>query len=107
MGRLLSSRKASGLKSPRRLKSAPRPSGVAGFALLELLAFFFEDRLAAELDLVAFERQNLHQDLVALVQLVAHLLDAALRDFGDMQQPVRAGEDFDERAEIDDPHHLA
>jgi hypothetical protein len=30
-----------------------------------------------------------------------------LRDLGNMQQPVGAGEDLDKRAEIDDPDHLA
>ena len=34
-------------------------------------------------------------------------LDAVLGDLADVQQAVGAGEDLDERAEIDQPHHLA
>ena len=70
-------------------------------------ALFFQNRLAAQLDLVAFERQNLHQNLIAFLQLVAHVLDAVLGDLADVQQAVGAREDLDERAEIDDPDHLA
>ncbi len=38
---------------------------------LQLLALLFQDRPAAQLDLVAFERQHLHQDLIVFVQLIA------------------------------------
>ena len=50
---------------------------------------------------------HLHQNLVAFLQLVANFLDAIFGDFADVQQAVGAGEDFDERAEIDNPHNLA
>ena len=40
-------------------------------------------------------------------ELIAHFLDAVFRDLGNMQQAVGAGEDLDERAEIDDAHYFA
>ena len=58
-------------------------------------------------DLVAFDGQHLHQDLVALLQFVADVADAVLGDFADVQQAVGAGEDFDERAEFREAHHFA
>src|SRR5271170_6500581 len=68
----------------------------------EFLALFLENRFAAEFDFVAFERQDLDQNLVAFLQLVSNLLDAVFRDLADVQQPVSAGENLDKRAEIDD-----
>src|SRR5271165_3195748 len=72
----------------------------------EFLALFFENRFAAEFDFVAFERQDLDQNLVAFLQLIAHLLDPVFRNLADVQQPVGAGEDLDKRAEIHDPDHF-
>src|SRR5262249_49576174 len=71
--------------------------------LLQLFALFLEHRLAAELDLVAFERQHLHQDLVAFLQLVADFANAVFRNLADVQQAVGAGEDLDKRAEVHQP----
>jgi len=45
--------------------------------LLQLLPLLLQNRFAAQLNFVAFERQNFYQDLIAFIQLVAHLLDAA------------------------------
>ena len=56
---------------------------------------------------VAFDRQHLHEHLLAFLQLVAHILDAMVRDLGDVQQAVGARHDLDERAEIGDPCDLA
>src|SRR5713226_6899469 len=53
---------------------------------LQFLPLLPQNRLAAQLDLVAFERQDFHQNLVALLQLVPHLFNAVLGDFADMQQ---------------------
>src|SRR6185436_5660245 len=74
---------------------------------LQLLALLLEHRFTAELDLVAFERQDLDQNLIAFLQLVADVVDAGLRDLADVQQTVRAREDLDKRAEIHQPNHLA
>src|SRR5689334_21786142 len=71
-----------------------------GFALLELFALLFEDRLAAQLDLVAFEGEDFDQDLVAFLELVADVADSVFGDLADVQQAVGAGENFDEGAEI-------
>src|SRR6185295_17652366 len=98
---------AAGSKARPHLDEQTGLGGRSGFGLLEFLALLFEDRPAAELNFVAFQRQNLYQDLIAFVQLVAYLLYAALRDFGDVQQAVGAGEDLDECAEIDDADNLA
>src|SRR5439155_5086344 len=73
----------------------------------ELFALLFEHRSPAQLDLIAFERQDLDQDLVAFLQLVTHLFDARFGDLADVQQAVSAREDLDKRAEIDQPHNLA
>src|SRR5579884_3373407 len=42
---------------------------------LQLVALFAQHGFTAELDFIAFERKNLHQDLVALFELVAHVAD--------------------------------
>src|SRR6202158_701316 len=73
----------------------------------QLLALLAQDSFAAQLDFVAFERQNLDHDLIAFLQLVAHVLDAVLRNLADVQQTVGAGENLDERAEFHQPNHLA
>src|SRR5208337_4918949 len=67
----------------------------------------FEDRLAGQLDAVAFDRQHFHQHLVAFLQFVANILDPVLRHFADVQQPLGAGNDLDERAEIRQPRDFA
>src|ERR1700691_2401517 len=75
--------------------------------LRQLLALLPQHGLAAELDFVAFERQDLDQNLVAFLQLVAHFAHAVLGDLADVQQAVRTRENLDESAEIHQPHHFA
>ena len=70
-------------------------------------ALFSQDRFARELDAIALNRQHFHQDLIALVQFVANIFDAMFGDLADVQQPVRSGEDFDERAEIRESNDFA
>src|SRR5688572_9845220 len=71
-------------------------------------AFVLQQGLAAEADLAGgVNVDDLHHDLFAFLQLVAHVLHAMVRDLGDVQQPVRARHDFDERTEIGDALHLA
>src|SRR6185295_14383962 len=65
---------AAGSKARPHLDEQTGLGGRSGFGLLEFLALLFEDRPAAELNFVAFQRQNLYQDLIAFVQLVAYLL---------------------------------
>src|ERR1022692_2214362 len=100
------------LRSPWQAKPPAPPhsrllSSAELFRLRQLLALLAQNSLAAELDLVAFERQNLDQNLVAFLQLVAHFAHAVLGDLADVQQAVGAGEDLDESAEIHQPHDLA
>src|SRR5262249_27077869 len=63
---------------------------------------FFEERPAAEADLVAFDADAFDQNLLALFQLVADVADAVIGDLRNVEQSFGAGEDLDEGAEIDD-----
>ncbi len=74
---------------------------------LHLRALLFQNRLARQLDAIAFNRQHLDQHLIAFFQLVANIVDAVLGNFADVQQAVGAGNDFDERAEVRQPRDLA
>ena len=58
---------------------------------LQLLALLPEHRAPAEFDFIAFERQNLDQDLVAFLELVADVLDPVLGDLANVQETVGAG----------------
>ena len=51
------------------------------FAGLQLFALFAQNSFAAELDLIAFKAQHLHQDLIAFLQLIANFLDRGSRRF--------------------------
>ena len=73
----------------------------------KLLALLAENRLAGELDAVALDGEHLDQDLIALAELVLDFLDAMLCDLGDVEEPVGAWEDLDERAELGESHDLA
>ena len=57
-----------------------------------LRALLFQNRFARKPDAVAFDRQYLHQHLVAFLQFIANILNAVLGDFADVQQAVRARE---------------
>src|ERR1700674_797501 len=72
----------------------------ASGSFLLLLAGFLDERLAREANLVAFDGENLDEDLVAQLQLVANIADAMLGDLADVQEAVGAGEELDERAEL-------
>src|SRR5689334_12257578 len=61
---------------------------------------FSQDRLARQLDAIAFDSQHLHKNLIAFMQLVAHILDAVLGDLADVKQSIGPREDFDKRSEI-------
>ena len=57
---------------------------------------------AGKLDLVPFLTDAFDHDLLAFVQLVTNVTNAPVGNFRDVQQPVSAWKDFDERAEIND-----
>src|SRR5262245_947957 len=63
---------------------------------------FFEERLAAEADLVALDVDAFDQDLLALFQFVADVANAVIGDLRNVEQSFGTGEDLDEGAEIDD-----
>ena len=46
-------------------------------ASFEFFALLFENGFAAQFDFVAFEGEHLHENLIAFVQLVADVFDAA------------------------------
>src|SRR5882762_7627883 len=50
---------------------------------------------------------HLHQDLVAFLEHVLHLLHPRVGEIRDVHEPVGAGEDLHERAELHDPPHGA
>src|SRR5271166_4309292 len=83
------------------------PHGFNSLGGFQLLSLFAEDGFAAELDFVAFQAENLDQNLVAFFQFVADFLDSVFGDLADVQQAVGAGEDFDKRTEIHQSNHFA
>ena len=66
-----------------------------------------EQCLARQLDAVAFDAEDLDQNLVAFTELVLYVLHAVLGDLADVQQSVGAGEDLDEGAELGEANNLA
>ena len=67
-----------------------------------------EEGLAREPDLAGgVDADDLHQDLVAFLHLVADVLDAVVGHLRDVQQAVGPGQDLHEGAELDHPDHLA
>src|SRR5579872_3751990 len=66
-----------------------------GFAFSLLVSLIAQHGFAAQTDFVAFDRQHLHQHLIAFLQRVAYRPNALIGDFADVQQPIGAGENFD------------
>src|ERR1700690_1521768 len=62
---------------------------------------------AAQADLIAFDGQYFHENLIAFLQLVADGADARFGDFAYVQPAVGSGENFDESAEFRDAHYRA
>src|SRR4051794_10436100 len=62
---------------------------------------FAERFLPRQTDLAGLvDLEDLHHHLIALVDDVAHLLHALVRELRDVHQPIRPGEDLDEGAEV-------
>ena len=72
----------------------------------EFRTLFPKNCLPRKLDAVPFNRKDLHQNLIALAQLILDLLHAMLRDLGDVQQAIGPREDLHERPELSKPNHL-
>ena len=54
------------------------------FSAAHLRALLFENRFARQPYAVAFDREHLHQHLIAFFEFVAHIVDAVLSDFADV-----------------------
>src|SRR6266851_296721 len=81
--------------------------GATSGSSLLLFAGFADERFAGETDLVALDGENLDEDLVAELQLIANVADAMFGDFADVQEAVGAGEKLDESAEFREANHFA
>src|ERR1700756_1058273 len=66
-------------------------------------ALFLENSLAREPDAIAFDREHLHQYLIALFQFIANILDAVLGDLADVQQAIRSRNNFNKSSEVGQP----
>src|SRR5207244_13009784 len=76
--------------------------------LLGLRRVFLKQRFPAQPDLSGWvDVDDLHEELFALLQLVAHILHAMRRDLGDVEEAVGAGQYLDERAEVGDALNLS
>src|SRR5713226_770629 len=82
-----------------------RRAASGGFLLL--FAGFADERFAREANLVALDGENLDEDLVAELQLIANVANAMLGDFADVQEAVGAREKLDEGAEFREAHDFA
>src|SRR5580693_703876 len=74
-------------------------------ATAHLCALLLEDGLARKPNAITFNRKHFHQHLIAFLQLVAHILNAMLSHFADVQQPISPRNNFDESPEIRQPRH--
>src|SRR5205085_3702769 len=86
----------------RRLVVVALAGGLGPLGVARLLLLLAEYGLSGELDLVALLADALNEYLLPLLEFVAHVADAVLGYLTDVEESVRAGEDFDERAEVND-----
>src|SRR5579859_247540 len=75
-------------------------AATAGCGFLLFLPGFLDESLAREADLVALDRQDFYEDLVAEFQLITNVADAVFGDFADVEEAVGAGEELDECAKL-------
>src|SRR5919201_5319499 len=61
-----------------------------------LRALLLQDGLARKANAIAFDGEHFYQHLIALLQFIAHVGNAMLSNFADVQQPIGAGENLDE-----------
>ena len=77
--------------------------GRCALTLRLLLASFLDQRFARQPDFIPLDGQDLHQHLVAEFQFIAYVANAVFGYFADVQQAVRAWEQFHESAEFCQP----
>jgi len=68
--------------------------------LLLLLSLLAQDGFSGQLDFVTFQADDLHHDLIALLENIPNISNAVFVDFRDVEQPVGSREQFDKGAEI-------
>jgi hypothetical protein len=76
-------------------------------ATAHLRALLLEDGLPRKPNAIALNRKHFHQNLIAFLQFIAHIFDAMLSHFTDVEQPVGSRNDFDECPEIRQAGHRA
>src|SRR5262249_14986699 len=67
--------------------------------------FIAQDSLTRKLNLVSIFADALDHNLLPFTQFIAHVANASIGNFGNVEQTIRAGEDFHKRSEIYDPAH--
>jgi len=70
------------------------------FTTTHLCTLLFEDGLTRKPNAITLNRKHFHQNLIALFEFIAHILDAVLRDFTDVQQAVSPRNDLNECPEV-------
>src|SRR5262245_25928296 len=96
-----------GTAAERTSRSGRTPAALADRRLLRqdlagLDPLVAQDGLAAETDAIPVHLDHLHEDLLALLDLVLDLLDAMLGHLGDVQQSLETGKDLHEGPEVRD-----
>src|SRR6266550_2675971 len=94
---VLASKRMGGRKPPTRVSQSFLAGG--SFSLLALVE---QHGFPGKLNFVPFFADAFNENLLAFLQFVAHVANAAVGDFGNVKQTIGARKDFDERAEIDD-----
>src|SRR5215510_66430 len=75
--------------------------------LLLLLSLVAEHGFARKLDLVSFQADDLDHDLVAFLEYIPHVANAALIDFRDVKYTLGPRKNLDEGAEIRDTYDFS
>jgi hypothetical protein len=91
-----------GRKPPIRISESFLAS--RSFSLLALVAQY---GFPGKLDFVSLFADTFDENLLAFLQFVAHVANAAVGDFGNVKQTIGARKDFDERAKIHDTANRA
>src|SRR5215510_4885339 len=68
--------------------------------LLLLLSLVAEHGFARKLDLISFQADDLDHNLIAFLEYIPHVANAALIDFRDVKQAIRSRKNLDERTKI-------
>src|SRR5215813_7459676 len=75
--------------------------------LLLLLSLITEHGFARELDLISFQADDLDHNLIAFLEYIPHVANAALIDLRDVKQTIGSRKNLDGCAEIGNTHDLS